>query len=377
MKKLMIICFGLMPVFGWTQDLNFKLNAKIDASVPNGRKVYLNYVSGKDRHTDSTTLINGVFQFKGTIVEPVKAQLLLDVKGVGLSKLGSDADVLTFFLDNGEITLNSKDSLKNALISGSKLNDDYKKYASLTAEQGNKVRAVMTEFNSASDEQKNDSEFKNRLESQYASTMASYKELQFLYIKNYANSFLSLLILKDMVEQSTDHVMVEAAFNNLSLELRKSKLGLQLSDFFLKTNSTSIGAIAPDFSQNDSNGKPVKLSDFRGKFVLIDFWASWCGPCREENPNVVKAYHIFKDKKFTVLGVSLDQPGSRDKWLKAINDDRLEWTQVSDLKFWENEVAKLYGVRSIPQNYLIDPSGKIVAKNLRGEDLIEKLKALL
>ncbi len=111
--------------------------------------------------------------------------------------------------------------------------------------------------------------------------------------------------------------------------------------------------------------------------MLLDFWASWCGPCREENPNVVKAYKQYKDKNFTVLGVSLDQPGKKNLWLAAIKADGLEWTQVSDLKFWGNEVAKLYSIRAIPQNFLIDPSGKIIGKNLRGEELNKKLKEIL
>jgi peroxiredoxin len=132
-----------------------------------------------------------------------------------------------------------------------------------------------------------------------------------------------------------------------------------------------------EFTQNDTLGKPVSLSDFKGKYVLIDFWASWCGPCRAENPNVVKAYNNYKDKDFTVLGVSLDQPGKQEAWLNAIHKDSLTWTHVSDLKFWDNAVAQLYGIRAIPQNLLLDPSGKIIAKNIRGEELKKKLEEVM
>ena len=118
-----------------------------------------------------------------------------------------------------------------------------------------------------------------------------------------------------------------------------------------------------------SNGVATRLSSFRGKYVLLDFWASWCGPCRAENPNLVRVFQQYKGKGLHIIGISLDQPNARDRWLKAIHDDRLEWTQLSDLKFWRNEVAVQYGIQAIPQNFLIDPSGKIVAKNLRGESL--------
>lgn len=132
---------------------------------------------------------------------------------------------------------------------------------------------------------------------------------------------------------------------------------------------------AQDFTQPDASGKPVSLSQFKGKYVLVDFWASWCGPCRKDNPNVVKAYNEFKDKNFTILGVSLDQ--SKDAWLKAIQQDSLSWTQVSDLKFWNNEAATLYGVQAIPYNVLLDPAGNIIAENLHGAEIAQTLRKVI
>lgn len=134
---------------------------------------------------------------------------------------------------------------------------------------------------------------------------------------------------------------------------------------------------APDFTLPDVNGNPVSLSSYKGKYVLVDFWASWCRPCRMENPNVVQAYNKFKDKNFTVLGVSLDRPDGKEEWIKAIKDDKLDWTHVSDLKFWESVVVPLYRFEGIPYNVLVDPTGKIIAESLRGPDLEKKLAELI
>lgn len=196
-----------------------------------------------------------------------------------------------------------------------------------------------------------------------------------LFIQQHPDSFAALYLLNSMVSKMPAE-KVQFYYQELGQSFKHTSYSANILKAVDARKITSIGQIAPDFEQADTAGKPIKLSDFRGQYVLLDFWASWCIPCREENPNVVKAYQRYHEKGFTVLGVSLDQPGKREAWLNAVRQDKLTWTNVSDLKFWNNSVAKLYGIQAVPQNFLLDKQGKIIALNVRGEELNKKLNEI-
>ncbi|RAJ08625.1 peroxiredoxin [Chitinophaga skermanii] len=204
------------------------------------------------------------------------------------------------------------------------------------------------------------------------------KAQEITFIKKHPGYMVSIDALKDVIGHlPEDIVAYNHLFQGLKKNVRQSEEGVNLKKTIDQFMTVRIGAMAPLFEAADTSGQMVKLSDYRGKYVLIDFWASWCGPCREENPIVVKAYQEFKDKNFDILSVSLDQAGKKAEWIAAIHKDQLDWQHVSDLKYWNSEFAKLYMVKSIPQNFLLDPKGKIIAKDLRGEALATKLEELL
>ncbi|WEK21537.1 MAG: TlpA disulfide reductase family protein [Candidatus Pedobacter colombiensis] len=376
MKTLTLAALMIAPMVVSAQKSDFTLNGTI-SNLKSPTKVYLSYEQDGKEVLDSSVVDKGGFQFKGALNGPEMVELIVDHRNTGINKLGKPVDVLRFYLANEIISVNAVDSIKKGTISGSNINTEYEAYKTFFVGPEKSMDAVENEFLAASKDKQSDPAYKKEMQTRYEKAANEKKALQRKFAKSHPASFFSLVALTEAAGNSIDVKTIEPIFKALSAEVRNTSVGQEFAKEIEFAKAILVGGMAPDFTQNDLNDKPISLSSFKGKYVLIDFWASWCKPCRAENPNVVDAYNRYKYKNFTVLGVSLDNPGKKELWLAAVVKDNLTWTQVSDLKGWNNAVAKQYGISSIPQNVLIDPSGKVVAKNLRGDALHQKLQEVI
>jgi peroxiredoxin len=377
MKKIMTIVLLALLSLSFV-DLGFSVAGEAKG-IADGTKVYLKKqdatTPGGLKTIDSVAIKDGVFNFKGNVTEPELHAIAFE------NKKDQQPQIFFVILEKGTIKVEvDKDSISKAKLSGTYNNVELNKYNTGIYKIQKRMMAYqqknMTIYQEAT--QKNDTAIINKIQKEYNAFQEENSIYTTAYAESNPKSFLSLLILDSMLNAPNANLaQIKKIYNAVSSDLKKTKPGKKIASTLNSKVSTAIGDKAPDFSAANPEGKVISLKESLGKVTIIDFWASWCGPCRAENPNVVALYNEFHDKGLNIIGVSLDREGDVEKWKAAITKDKLTWAHVSNLKFWNDPIAVTYNIKSIPATFILDAKGNIVAKDLRGDALKAKIAELL
>lgn len=370
MRNIILFAFFLCLKMSYAQQKHFTIEGKI-AEALEGRIAYLSYQSIHGIQLDSTIIKNGVFYFKGLPVYGTVAHL--EIKDSGI--LDADPDnQLDFMIEPSRIKIYADAKLIDAQIEGSPIYTDFQELKSLLKP----FETRLLELNKRDEQLTTNANLNElgKLDTAYKQARQNKIDLISNYIMKNNDKFMSLVAL---MHNSTDlgEEQIRFLWDKLSISIKKTDLGMKFNAQIDHMTNVQIGEIAPAFKIKDINNNMISLDDFRGKYILIEFWASWCGPCRKENPCLIKAYEKFGNKNFTILGISLDEQKDKKSWIKAVEDDKITWLQASELSGFDSEVAQLYHVKGLPSNFLVNPEGVIVARDLRGESLMDKLHQLL
>lgn len=384
MKKILLLLAASAFIFSCNNlaDNEYEVTGIADASL-NGKNIILEKQGGYMGYipVDTVKVEDGKFMFKDTISAPGLYFISVD---------GKPGEKANFILEPGKIKLEvNKDTIYKTIQSGTynneKLHEYYGKLEVMNKKRGDFVKVNQTSMEKAQMEQ--DTVTMNRLNKQYKAITMEMEEVNTTFIKENPKAYISVLMVKQLAGSGAMPIAkVQELYDGLDAEIKKTKEGKEAAEMLNSKKeeeekmaaveaNVQVGKMAPDFSAPSPEGKTISLKESLGKVTIIDFWASWCKPCRLENPNVVAMYNELHGKGLNIIGVSLDKDAA--KWKEAIAQDKLTWNHISNLKFWEEPIAQTYGVRSIPATFILDATGKIVAKDLRGAELKAKVEELL